>query len=379
MEAAPAPVVRSRRFRLHVRGFVFAGLTVAIGIAGVARGNNHFFAIFSALAAILGTAIVLTRLSTRGLEFRREMPELAEAHRPFEIRLHVRNRRRLLPILALRVEDRMAHDGRPASVQPPPLLLPRIPAGGRARAAIPVTAFQRGRAAFGPLLVTAEFPPGLCSVEMVVDLPGSVLVLPRDAVLSRRVSEPLLSGTPRVAATLAAPAAGAEDFAGVREFREGDNPRWIHWKLSGRVPGRHYLREFEAPRAREAWILMDTCIPVPTDLKRRSRLERAASFAAALAEALLERRYVVRFRAAVPEPAEIVLEPGSGSVATLRAALALMKPTRTLRVESLLHGDGPPEDAAVFVLPLDEGEESPAGRFVRIPASELRRYMYYTA
>ena len=83
------------------------------------------------------------------------------------------------------------------------MLAPRLGGRGRARAALPVTAFQRGRAAFGPLLVTAEFPPGLCSVEMVVELPGSVLVLPRDAVLSRRVTEPLLSGAPRVAATLA--------------------------------------------------------------------------------------------------------------------------------------------------------------------------------
>lgn len=376
-DSLPAPRVLSRSFRIHVRGAVFASMTLAIGVAAVVRGNNLFFVIFSTLAGVLVASVLLTILGVRRLEFSRELPETAASNRPFDTRLRVRNRRRLIPVLALRIEDRLTHEGRVATLQPPPVLIPLCLPGRKVRATGAVTAYQRGWAKFGPITLVSEQPPGLCTYRVTLELPGQVLVFPRDAVLSRGSLEVLRTDAERRSDLPVSSVAGLDDFAGVREYREGDNPRWIHWKLSARVPGRTYLREFEASRTREALILLDTYVPNAGDLRRRSRLERAISFAQALAEALLERRQMVRVRAAMPEPAEVVLDPGTPSIAELRSAFALLRPSRTHRVSDLWREEELPPGAAVFVLSLDDDTEVPGDRAVRIPASEMRRHMFY--
>jgi hypothetical protein len=105
-------------------------------------------------------------------------------------------------------------------------------------------------------------------------------------------------------------APGDDEFAGLREYRNGDPLRRVDWKMSARLPsGRLLVREYEAPRARDAVVFLDTFMPNPNDPRRRARLERAIVFAATLADHLLSEQFVVRFRAFGPDPVAIDLEP----------------------------------------------------------------------
>lgn len=48
------------------------------------------------------------------------------------------------------------------------------------------------------------------------------------------------------------------NFWGVREYHYGDSLSKIHWKLSGKYPGKYFVKEFEMEKMAEIGILIDT-------------------------------------------------------------------------------------------------------------------------
>ena len=381
MGATPGPVpVISRRFRMNWRGAVYLVLSFAVGFAAAVKGKKLLFIVFSTLLGVFAASVVFTLLGPRGLEFARLLPEAAFAYTPFTYGLRIRNRKRLLPAFGLRVDDRLTHDGRLASIQPVPIWIPFALPGEKLRATTSAAATQRGPARFGPITITSEFPPGLVTYAVTLDLQDTVLIFPRQGAIQRRILNPYLSRLEHrdLVATLSA--SGDEEFAGLREFRDGDNPRRIHWKLLGRIPGEVIVREYEDARVRQAVILLDTFLPNASDRKRRSRLERAVSFAVALADALLAENYVLTFRTFAPEPVDLALEPRIGMLEELNIALAQLKPSRIHTVDELVPAEGAAGEEVYFVLAIGDGpglSGLPTHRSMIIPADEMRTLMYY--
>jgi uncharacterized protein (DUF58 family) len=372
----------SRSFRVNVRGGVFLLLALAVGYAAVHKGSNLLFMIFSVLAAIFVTSLALTLLMVRRVEVTRVLPDSVHANEPFAYAVRVRNTRRLLPLFCLKIEDHVIWDTRPAPVQPTPVHVPIAAPRERVRATAFATATQRGWAKFASVALTAEFPPGLFTYRVTLPADDQMLVYPREGALQRRVLNPYLSRVEFLDLVATATTRGSEDFAGVREYRPGDNPRWIHWRLSARVPGRTLLKEFEDTRVRDALILLETFVPNPADTRRASRLERAISFSAALAEALLAENYLVRFRAFVPDPAEIVLEPRKGAIAELKHALATLHASRTHAASELVKEADPSRDEVYFLLRIGDEPVAlpvPPERVVEIHADDMRSMMYYAS
>jgi uncharacterized protein (DUF58 family) len=107
---------------------------------------------------------------------------------------------------------------------------------------------QRGRYRIGPLSVTSTWPFGLIRSTTVLAPEEEIVVLPRLGRVHRGKLRRLFSSGgltfgwarhhPR-----RHPAAQA-DLHGVRAFRSGDSPRWIHWRTTARK-GELMVREFE--------------------------------------------------------------------------------------------------------------------------------------
>ena len=91
----------------------------------------------------------------------------------------------------------------------------------------------------------------------------------------------------------------AADFCGSREFRFGDNPRYLNWWASARC-GRLIVKEFQEEYLSRAAVLVDTGLP-QTGIRRKRRyngkeidsIEAALSLSAALAEYLMADECVV--------------------------------------------------------------------------------------
>jgi uncharacterized protein (DUF58 family) len=376
-----APVRAPRgSFRINARGGVYAALMTSVAFAAAFKGNNLLLAVFCMLLGIFATCAALTWLTARRLRLTRLLPEMVAVGEVFPVTLRIQNAKKLAPAVCLRFEDRLTVEGRPALLQPTPVWLPFAPPGGRVRATCYVTAHERGWARLGPLSVASEFPPGLFTARTTLDVEDRFLVVPKAGALNRRLVTGLLARADYAPLTSRDLSAGEEEFAGLREYRPGDPLRRIDWKMSARLPGgRHLVREYETPRARDAVILLDTFLPNPGDTRRRARLERAVVFAASLADYLLQEQFVVRLRAFGPDPLSVDLEPRRGALDELLVALALLRPARSRGLADLMAAETPSDDRVYFALRLGE-EPAPeweaSARTVAIDPAEMKRLLH---
>jgi uncharacterized protein (DUF58 family) len=373
-EAAPRRPKAS--FRLTARGWVFLALMTSVGFAAAFKANNLLFAVFCVLFGLLSVSAWLTWAVARGLSLTRILPETAVVGETFVLGLRVVNRKRFWPAFCLRLEDRLGHEGRLAAIQPSAVWIPFARPGARLRASSYVVAHERGWAKLGPCAVSSEFLTGLFSYRTVLPGDDRLLVVPRLGRLNRRLVAGLLARGETSPFSSPEGDAGDEEFAGLRDYRPGDHPRRIDWKMSARVPsGRLLVREMENPRVRDAVVLLDTFLPNAGDARRRARLERAVTFAATLAEHLLAEQYLVTLRAFGPDPVSLDLEPRRGAVDDLLVNLALVRPSRVHPVADLVLQEEVRSDRVYFLLkaadePLPEWEGQ--ARSLVIDASEMK-------
>ena len=72
------------------------------------------------------------------------------------------------------------------------------------------------------------------------------------------------------------------EYHGLRDYRSGDSPRWIHWRTSARR-GELMVKEFEQQNEQDLAILIDPWLPrTKAAPEQREALEQAISFAATL-------------------------------------------------------------------------------------------------
>ena len=70
------------------------------------------------------------------------------------------------------------------------------------------------------------------------------------------------------------------EYHGLRDYRPGDSPRWIHWRTSARR-GELMVKEFEQQNEQDLAILVDPWLPrTKAGSEQREALEQAISFAA---------------------------------------------------------------------------------------------------
>jgi uncharacterized protein (DUF58 family) len=367
------------RFRVNARGWVFLALALSVAFSAGLKGNNLLFAVFSVLFGLFAASGILTVLVARKIEASRVLPEAVTAGEVFTVGLRFRNAARLVPAFCLRFEDRLTYEGRPAPLQPTPVWLPSARPGERVRASYFATAHQRGWARLGPFTVVSEFFPGFFTWTRVLPAEDPLLVLPRCGVLNRRIVNTCMA---RIDYSDAAPTAylhGDEEFASLREYRPGDSPRRIHWKMSARLQGKLLVREFEDAQVRDAVVLLETFVPNPADARRRMRLERAVTFAATLAEALVAENYRVRFRAFTPDPLTLGIEPHRGALDEFLYELAVLKPTRTHTLADLLAAEESGARDVYFVLRIGHEPLPPSEalrRAVVVDTADMRSLMH---
>ncbi len=155
-------------------------------------------------------------------------------------------------------------------------------APGRVRVRYPVLASRRGRWPSGPLVVTHGDPFGMVRSAATLGAAADVDVWPEVVVLPPP-SDVLVDEPDRV--TLGARTPSPDDAA-LRDYREGDDLRRVHWRSSARR-GTLLVRSDERAGMRPVSVLLDQ--PV-----RAAALEWSISLAASMALAMLEGGHPVR-------------------------------------------------------------------------------------
>ncbi len=291
MRGAPRLAVRPT-----ARGW--QALVIGLLVLFLARmiGTTQFHQLAYALLALLLAALVLGWSSSRGLRFSRALPPGVRitAGSPARIRLLLVNRSRF-GCSGVSVADRLP-EGR--IFEAPPL-------GGHGETAIeaPLAFARRGVYELGPAEVGVTDPFGFLRFVRRFEERTEVVVYPEVHDLP---GFPLSGGNVELG-TRGSRGRRGDEFAGLREYRRGDDRRHIHWKSVART-GELYVKEFalEAPRR----------YTVALDLRREglrtleAEVEDAVSVAASVLTHL--RGEHLPFRLVCADETGVATEFGSG-------------------------------------------------------------------
>ncbi len=311
------PIVRrSRRKRRRGTsptrdGWWFLTATLVIGVVAVDAGLNLFFLMFGTMVCLLAAGVALSQIGLSGLRVRRVLPAAVHAGTPYLMGISLENRKRRIPSFSIEVEDLV--DGHPIDKR---CYFLKLPALRTQETAYRHTPPRRGRHRLTGFRLATKFPFGLIQRAREIADPAELLVYP--ALILPPVT--LLRALP------ARPGAGRDrgrsrqgEFAGLRAYRDGDDPRDIHWRSSAHR-GMTLVREHDDEEAQQATVVFDNA---PDGGRDPAAFERAVSEAAGLCVELLHRGFSV---ALVMRGGEVSADVGPAHADKLLRALALVAP-----------------------------------------------------
>jgi len=314
-------VFKARRLRLTNEGWWFVIFTVAIGTAAINTGVNLLYLLLSMMLSSIIISGILSEITFRKLKITRSLPFNVFAGEEFDVKLDIENQKLLLPTFSIFVEDSPGSGAEFERIKACYAL--KIPARHKASVNYSAKIWKRGQHTLNGYRVHSGYPFNFFSKHM--RLPGidSILVYPRLYQLNHLE---LLAGGERADALrkMSLRAQGEEDFRGLKEYREGDNPRHIHWVSSARHM-KLMMMEFEKQRANRMIVLLDTYLPVGSPEKLEA-LEHAVSTAASLITFFNEKSYQTGLAAFAPKLLRIKPETGRRHYFGAMEALARLNP-----------------------------------------------------
>lgn len=271
------------------RSFVAAGATLAL--SGMVLGFSDLTRCGVLLVSLpVVSGLLMRRHSLRLALERSPKPSRVAIDEPAIVTVGIENRAPAkTPLLMAEEQLDYALGDRPRFVVPP------LRAGERCSVTYTVRSHIRGRHRLGPLGVRLRDPFGLTSRVGAVSGSGELIVLPR--------IEPLGSGRPPgngIGAEGAIPhmvALHGEDDVSVREYRDGDDLRRIHWPATART-GDLMVRQEDRPARRRAVILLDSRASAHRGSGSASSFEWAVTAAASISAHLIQQRYAVHLATA---------------------------------------------------------------------------------
>jgi uncharacterized protein (DUF58 family) len=293
--------------RLTFGGLISVIISTLIALAALNSEANALLLLFGTGAGAILINVVLPIIMVRRVDVDRIMPEGVVAGRPFTIAYRVRSRRSWLRTWSLTVTE-VPPDRKAARF--PHLFIPILLPGQEGRFEVIGECPRRARLALRGVRISSRFPFGLfvCSVDHRI--PDELTVYP---AIGRLRHDPWRASrsAPLQSVQKSRERDNPEEFIGVREYREGDNYRWIHWHRSAHT-GELVVREMISFRQTRLVILLDPWPGSPASAGDESGVvaERLISAAATVICTALEQGHRVGLvcRAATP----LVIAPGNG-------------------------------------------------------------------
>lgn len=276
-----------RRLQFTREGKYFVGITLGVGLAAINTGNNLLYLLLGMMLSLIIASGVLSEVSLRALTVTRQPPARIFAQRPFLMGIGLCNGKSRLPSFSIEVEDLVG----PRALDKKCYFL-KLPPGRLQHTSYRHTFSRRGRYTYSGFRLSTKFPFALFRKSRLVAAPGQVIVFPQLSPPPAIVPPP----SRRSGAELRGAKGRQGEFHGLRQFREGDDPREIHWRSTARH-GRAMIREHEEELARRVTLLVDNALPDGercSDEASLAGLERVVSLCASLAADFLGRGYAVR-------------------------------------------------------------------------------------
>ncbi|QKE84450.1 DUF58 domain-containing protein [Arthrobacter sp. NEB 688] len=274
------------RRTLTTRGASFLGCGIVLVAAGVLLGQHDVTRIGVLLLALTAGSLVLVRRHGLRLDVSRTVePARVSIDQRSVVTLRVRNLEASpTPVL-------MAEEGIDYALGDRPRFVVAAMRGGTTQEVqYSVRSHTRGVHHLGPLRVRVRDPFGLTLRTAAVSGHAEVVVLPR--VLPLSAGRSLGRGIGSEGSIPHMVALHGEDDQTIREYRDGDDLRRIHWPATART-GELMVRQEDRPAKRRAVLLLDSRAVGHGGSGRSGSLEWAVTLTASVLVHLVDGAHAV--------------------------------------------------------------------------------------
>ena len=278
--------MRALRSVLTTRGRAFLGSGITLALAGIIFGFRDLtrFGVLLVALPVISSVLVRTRKTRMRIE-RHTHPERISVGQDAHVTLSFENvSTGTTPIFL--AEERLDY----VLGDRPRFVVGRIPPGRVRAIDYAVRSHLRGRHHLGPLGVQVQDPFGLANRNAVLEGRADLVELPAVHPLSSNRQPSAGVGSEGEQAHLIA--LHGEDDVTIREYRDGDDLRRIHWPATART-GDLMVRQEDRPAQRRAVVMIDPRPSAHGGAGATSSFEWAVTAAASVAVHLCESGYAV--------------------------------------------------------------------------------------
>lgn len=256
-----------RRLRFTREGRVYLLATLGVGAAAVNTGNNLLFMVLGLLLSLIVLSGVLSEVALRKLRVRRRLPRRAFAGTPCLVELEVHNEKARAPSYSIELEDLVEGQATEEGCY-----FLKVAAGQSETGAYRYDAARRGRLRFTGVSVKTRYPFGLFEKSRELEVVDELVVYP---AVAADAPPPLDPGAIGREAPTRRHGPGTE-VDGLREYREGDEARAIHWRRTASL-GRTVVRDRRVDAARRVTLPVDEGRPRGASAAWDARFEEELS------------------------------------------------------------------------------------------------------
>jgi uncharacterized protein (DUF58 family) len=271
------------RARVYFRpeGFYFLFVVLFVLGGAVLRNVNLLVALAGLMVATLLIHYQLIVRQLAGLNIERVVPPRIGAGDPLEVEVTITRREMGGTVFALQYLEQIRRvqpitNGAPAQAK---LFFPEIKAKSSVTQRYLCLLTQRGEYVFTRAELQCRYPFGLLEGVCPIQLNDRLIVCPRMGSLTRAWHE-----------LINAEHAGQErsrhrrglleaEFYALREWRNGDSRRWIHWRTSAKL-GKLSVRQFEERDSCDMALVCDLWRPTAATAGDQQCVEEVIAFAA---------------------------------------------------------------------------------------------------
>jgi uncharacterized protein (DUF58 family) len=329
-EGSITPVRRRPGVDFSLTGLVYCAMMLFMGLAAITSQANLLFAVFGLMIGILLISAAICRLVLTRLKVERTMPEVASVGQPATIRYEFLNAKRFWPSLSVCLAEL---DGAEAFTRQPHAYMLHAAAGKSAQVPITVVPKRRGSHKLSTFQISTSFPFGFVKRALTGRSDDTILIYPAIGGVSSRLLG-LCQSAERSGDNMKPRPRGSDEFYGVKEFRWGDNPRWIYWKRSART-GELVSREMVQISPPRLLIFVDTFLETAT-LAEHAEVEKAIAMAASLASRAMDTGMAVGLCAWTGKWTTVAPQRGKRHCRDILAALGDLPLNRTAPAGQLI-------------------------------------------
>ncbi len=275
----------NQRLRWTREGLGYIAVWIGLLAAGLYEQINLILLLAGLAAGPIVGSIFLSAAMLRKVQVGRHAPAYVFSGDPLIVDYTLANGRNRTAALAMSLEDDLVAVDRTLSgaiTLTPRVFFARVPGRERARVRWEGRAPRRGKYRFRTMELITRSPFGLLERRVTTGEPESLIVYPAVGQLSRRWQLTERKATQTRRGQRHDRSAQQQDYHGLRDYRPGDSPRWIHWRTSARL-GQPMIKEFEQQNEQDLALLLDPWLPrTKVTPEQRESLEEAIRFAATI-------------------------------------------------------------------------------------------------